>query len=74
MSYEVCQFAHAMLRHGNGPLLVVQALIDGTLAFAGRIGEEAMRKHIGEADYCDYYSQRSREKAEKRDDGESIPY
>ena len=36
MSYEVCDFAHGLLQRGGNPLHVVQALIAGTLALAGR--------------------------------------
>ncbi len=46
MSKEVCDFAHLLLRRGDCPLLVVEALIAGTIAFAGRIGEEAMRSYM----------------------------
>jgi hypothetical protein len=74
MRYEVCQFAHALLRRGDCPLAIVQALVDGTVAFAGKIGEEAMRKYIGELDYCEFYYEQSREKAEKRDDKEGLQF
>ena len=50
MCQEVCDFAHALVRRGGSPHLVVQAMIDGTLAFAGRIGEEAMRNYIAQVD------------------------
>lgn len=65
---EVRNFAHGLMRGGRPPLDVVEALIYGTIAFAGRIGEDAMRHYVTECDELDYVSRRSREKAEKRDD------
>src|SRR5262245_32163585 len=71
---EVCNFARCLMRGGRPPLDVVEALINGTIAFAGRIGEDAMRHYVTECDELDYISSRSREKAEKRDDSVGIPY
>jgi hypothetical protein len=65
---EVRNFAHGLMRGGRPPLDVVEALINGTIAFSGRIGEHAMRRYVTECDELDYVSRRSREKAEKRDD------
>lgn len=77
MSREVCNFAHALLKRGACPLLVVEALIAGILAFAGRIGEKAMRDYINQVDEFDYSYGRSlskarEENAEKYDD--PIPF
>ena len=74
MRYEVCQFACALLRRGGCPLDVVQALIAGTIAFAGSIGEDAMRRYIADADELDFSYEWSRQKAEKRDDKENLPF
>jgi hypothetical protein len=65
---EVRNFAHRLMRGGRPPLDVVEALINGTIAFAGRIGEDAMRHYVTECDELDYISRRAREKAAKRDD------
>jgi hypothetical protein len=65
---EVRNFAHGLMRGGHPPLDVVEALIDGTIAYAGRIGEDAMRHYVTVCDELGYISRRSREKAENRDD------
>jgi hypothetical protein len=61
MSYEVCNFAHDLLRRGGNPLHVVQALVAGTLAFAGRIGEEEMRGHISRVNEINHSHKRNLE-------------
>jgi hypothetical protein len=46
MRQDVCDLARDLMQRAGSPLDVVEALIAGTIDFAGRIGEDAMRKHV----------------------------
>src|SRR5262245_40266129 len=73
MRLEVCNFAQALLKRGDPPLPVLEALIDGTISFAGRSGEVAMRNYIAAIDAIDQDMARS-EKNTKNHDDEDFGY
>ena len=74
MRQEICDFAHALLRRGGSPLLVVQAMIEGTLAFAGRIGEEAMRNYIDDVDYIDHIGRKNELRRTFEEKKDELPF
>lgn len=76
MRAEVRDFARALLRRGGGPLEVVQALVGGTIVFAGSIGEKVMRDYIAECDdpiSAAYERLRVEAQAENEHDTKSVP-